>query len=162
MAYEVRVVSGESKSEVWNQIKADILNSRYCTINREDISILSLEERKLVDKERIEPNESITYEEIDENEVVWEIKYYFSEYNKLNKIVERTNNPSLYLVFIHDMKNEFGEPIKEWTIHNRDEKVAHFYVMFNATDRRIQTTPQLSIYPDDSSFYMYFEPIQEN
>ncbi len=39
-AYEVRVVGGGSKSEVWNQIKADILGSSYHTINREDISIL--------------------------------------------------------------------------------------------------------------------------
>jgi xylulokinase len=39
-AHEVRVVGGGSKSEIWNQIKADILNSRYCTINRSDISIL--------------------------------------------------------------------------------------------------------------------------
>jgi xylulokinase len=37
---EVRVVGGGSKSKIWNQIKADILNSRYCTINRSDISIL--------------------------------------------------------------------------------------------------------------------------
>jgi xylulokinase len=39
-AYEVRVVGGGSKSPVWNQIKADILGCSYCTINREDISIL--------------------------------------------------------------------------------------------------------------------------
>jgi xylulokinase len=39
-ACEVRVVGGGSKSDIWNQIKADILNSRYCTINRTDISIL--------------------------------------------------------------------------------------------------------------------------
>jgi len=38
--YTVRGVAGGSKSEVWNRIKADVLNSRYCTINREDVSIL--------------------------------------------------------------------------------------------------------------------------
>jgi len=38
--YNVRVVGGGAKSDVWNQIKADILGSKYCTINREDISIL--------------------------------------------------------------------------------------------------------------------------
>ena len=40
MAYEVRVVGGGSKSGIWNQIKADILNSSYSTINRSDISTL--------------------------------------------------------------------------------------------------------------------------
>jgi xylulokinase len=36
----VRAVGGGSKSGVWNQIKSDILGSRYSTINREDISTL--------------------------------------------------------------------------------------------------------------------------
>ncbi len=40
MMFSVRTVAGGSKSDVWNQIKADVLNCRYCTINREDISIL--------------------------------------------------------------------------------------------------------------------------
>ncbi len=39
-SYDVRGVGGGSKSAVWNSIKADILNCRYCTINREDIGIL--------------------------------------------------------------------------------------------------------------------------
>jgi len=38
--YDVIVVGGGSKSDIWNQIKADILGSSYCTINRGDISIL--------------------------------------------------------------------------------------------------------------------------
>ncbi len=38
--FSVRVVAGGSRSDVWNRIKADVLNCRYCTINREDISIL--------------------------------------------------------------------------------------------------------------------------
>jgi len=38
--YNVRGVAGGSKSGAWNQIKADVLNCNYCTINREDISIL--------------------------------------------------------------------------------------------------------------------------
>jgi xylulokinase len=40
ISYDVRGVGGGSKSEAWNCIKADILNCRYCTINREDIGIL--------------------------------------------------------------------------------------------------------------------------
>ena len=38
--YDVRGVAGGSRSEVWCQMKADILGCNYCTINREDISIL--------------------------------------------------------------------------------------------------------------------------
>jgi xylulokinase len=38
--YDIRGVAGGSKSEIWCQIKADILGCAYCTINREDISIL--------------------------------------------------------------------------------------------------------------------------
>jgi xylulokinase len=33
-------VAGGARSEVWCQLKADILGCNYCTINREDISIL--------------------------------------------------------------------------------------------------------------------------
>jgi len=40
ITYDVRGVAGGTKSDVWNQIKADILNCNYCTINRKDISIL--------------------------------------------------------------------------------------------------------------------------
>jgi xylulokinase len=36
----VRAVGGGAKSDVWNQIKSDILGSSYSTINREDISTL--------------------------------------------------------------------------------------------------------------------------
>ncbi len=39
-SYIVRGVGGGSESEIWAQIKADILNCNYCTINREDISVL--------------------------------------------------------------------------------------------------------------------------
>jgi xylulokinase len=39
-AYDVRGVAGGARSEIWCQIKADILGCNYCTINREDISIL--------------------------------------------------------------------------------------------------------------------------
>ncbi|MFW6137746.1 MAG: xylulokinase [Spirochaetota bacterium] len=39
-SYEVRAIGGGAKSRVWNQIKADILGCRYCTINRDDVSIL--------------------------------------------------------------------------------------------------------------------------
>jgi xylulokinase len=39
-SYTVRGVAGGSKSEVWNQIKADVLGCPYCTINRDDISTL--------------------------------------------------------------------------------------------------------------------------
>ena len=38
--YDIRGVAGGAKSEIWCQIKADILGCSYCTINREDISIL--------------------------------------------------------------------------------------------------------------------------
>jgi xylulokinase len=38
--YTVRGVGGGSKSRVWNQIKADVLNCEYTTINRKDISTL--------------------------------------------------------------------------------------------------------------------------
>lgn len=127
-------------------------------------SVLSLEESKLVDKGRahMEVNEPITYETIDENDDVWEIKYFFSRYNRLNKIVERTNNPSLYLIFLLDMENEFGEPEKEWTSHNRDEKVAHFFAVFKDTERGVMINLQLSVYPNDSSFYMHFSPLQKD
>jgi xylulokinase len=39
-SYIVRGVAGGSKSDVWNQIKADVLGCPYCTINRDDISTL--------------------------------------------------------------------------------------------------------------------------
>lgn len=39
-AYKVRGVAGGAGSDVWNQIKADVLGCEYCTINRKDISIL--------------------------------------------------------------------------------------------------------------------------
>ena len=39
-SYDIRGVAGGAGSEVWCQIKADILGCNYCTINREDISIL--------------------------------------------------------------------------------------------------------------------------
>ncbi len=39
-AYDVRGVAGGARSEVWCQLKADILGCNYCTINRGDISIL--------------------------------------------------------------------------------------------------------------------------
>jgi xylulokinase len=39
-SYDIRGVAGGAESEVWCQIKADILGCNYCTINREDISIL--------------------------------------------------------------------------------------------------------------------------
>lgn len=38
--YTIRGVGGGSKSRVWNQIKADVLNCEYTTINRKDISTL--------------------------------------------------------------------------------------------------------------------------
>lgn len=38
--YDVRGVAGGARSEVWCQMKADILGCNYCTINREDISML--------------------------------------------------------------------------------------------------------------------------
>jgi xylulokinase len=40
LSYSVRGVGGGAKSPDWNQIKADILGTQYCTINREDIGIL--------------------------------------------------------------------------------------------------------------------------
>lgn len=40
LSFNVRGVGGGAKSDLWNGIKADILNMRYCTINREDIGIL--------------------------------------------------------------------------------------------------------------------------
>lgn len=39
-AFIVRGVGGGAKSLIWNQIKADVLGCRYCTINRDDVSIL--------------------------------------------------------------------------------------------------------------------------
>ena len=39
-AFTVRGVGGGAKSRVWNQIKADVLGCQYCTITREDVSIL--------------------------------------------------------------------------------------------------------------------------
>jgi xylulokinase len=39
-AFIVRGVGGGAKSRVWNQIKADVLGCQYCTITREDVSIL--------------------------------------------------------------------------------------------------------------------------
>jgi len=39
-SYDIRGVAGGAGSDVWCQIKADILGCDYCTINREDISIL--------------------------------------------------------------------------------------------------------------------------
>jgi xylulokinase len=39
-AYDVRGVAGGARSAIWCQMKADILGCNYCTINREDISIL--------------------------------------------------------------------------------------------------------------------------
>jgi xylulokinase len=39
-SYDIRGVAGGAGSSLWCQIKADILGCNYCTINREDISIL--------------------------------------------------------------------------------------------------------------------------
>jgi len=38
--YDIRGVAGGAGSDIWCQVKADILGCNYCTINREDISIL--------------------------------------------------------------------------------------------------------------------------
>lgn len=40
LPFQVRGVGGGAASAAWNRIKADILGSDYCTINREDISTL--------------------------------------------------------------------------------------------------------------------------
>ncbi len=40
LRYDTRAVAGGAKSPVWNKIKADVLESPYCTINREDIALL--------------------------------------------------------------------------------------------------------------------------
>jgi xylulokinase len=40
LSFSVRGVGGGAASGLWNQIKADVLKMRYCTINREDIGIL--------------------------------------------------------------------------------------------------------------------------
>jgi hypothetical protein len=131
-------------------------------------SVRSLEERTLIDRGKRDLNDQgrlkapLTYEGIDENEDVWEIEYYFNEYARLNKIVESTNNPSLYLVFLHDMKNEIGEPMEKWTSQNRVEKAAHFYAVFSDKDRGVKIILQLSVYSNDSSFYMHFSPLHES
>ena len=38
--WKIRVVGGGGKSSVWNQIKSDILDMSYETVEREDVSIL--------------------------------------------------------------------------------------------------------------------------
>ena len=40
LSFSIRGVGGGAASGLWNQIKADVLKMRYCTINREDIGIL--------------------------------------------------------------------------------------------------------------------------
>jgi xylulokinase len=40
LPFNVRVVGGGAKSDVWNQIKADILANSYSPIDREDVSTL--------------------------------------------------------------------------------------------------------------------------
>jgi len=40
VSYDVRVIGGGGKSRIWNQIKAEILNCPYSTVNREDVSLL--------------------------------------------------------------------------------------------------------------------------
>ncbi len=152
----VLVVGQETEAEFQYGIKFGM--TRYSVMSLEERTLIDRGKRDLKDQGRLKA--PLTYEGIDENEDVWEIKYYFSEYLKLNEIVERTNNPSLYLVFLHDMKNELGEPIKEWTNQNGVEKAAHFHVVFHDTDRGVKITLQLSVYPNDSSFYMHFNPLQ--
>jgi xylulokinase len=41
-ATEVRVIGGGAKSDLWNQIKADVLNVPYAQLNREETTVLGL------------------------------------------------------------------------------------------------------------------------
>jgi xylulokinase len=40
LSFSIRGVGGGAASDLWDQIKSDVLNMEYCTINRDDIGIL--------------------------------------------------------------------------------------------------------------------------